>query len=235
MILVGDVGGTRTRLALAAKAGAEWRSPESRSAGPRPTSWRPSRRSCAAGKVKPRRSAPPGPVSADGSIRLTNIGVRLEPAALAAAAGVARAVARQRFRAIATAIPHLPPEIARGLRRRRPSTGRAGRRARSGHGTRHRDRRAGSGRMACVTGRWRACGPRPGGRRGTRSLAAAAPRTRPRVGGTVLCGPGLERLYAAIAGDVVRRRRDRCRRLARRTRGGACARALHALARARRR
>ena len=77
MILVGDVGGTRTRLALAAQADGGWRitGVEERSR-PRPTSRRRSRDSCAAPgpRARPRRSAAPAPVSADGSIRLTNVG-----------------------------------------------------------------------------------------------------------------------------------------------------------------
>ena len=111
MIVVGDVGGTRTRLALAAKADGHWRITgveERRTARDILAAIAAFVRN--AGPVQAAAFSGAGPVLADGSIRLTNIGVELEPAALAAAAGVARAVVVNDFGAIATAIPHLPPE-----------------------------------------------------------------------------------------------------------------------------
>jgi glucokinase len=111
MILVGDVGGTRTRLALATKAEGRWRITgveERRTAPDILAAVAAFVRN--AGPVRAAAISGAGPVSGDGSIRLTNIGVHLEPAALAAAAGVARAVVVNDFGAIATAIAHLPPE-----------------------------------------------------------------------------------------------------------------------------
>ena len=99
MILVGDVGGTRTRLALAAKADDGWRITgveERRTAPDILAAVADFVRT--AGPVKAAAFSGAGAVSADGSIRLTNADVRLEPAALARAAGVAAGRGRERFR-----------------------------------------------------------------------------------------------------------------------------------------
>ena len=109
MILVCDVGGTRTRLALAERAGGTFElsgveesptTPDVAAKVARYLSVRSARVSAAA-------FSGAGPPEADGGIRLTNAGVVLEPAALAKAAGVARATLVNDFHAIAVAMPHL--------------------------------------------------------------------------------------------------------------------------------
>ena len=113
MILVGDVGGTRTRLALAARGSAGWRIAELQE---RPTAEDivPAIREYLAGVSAPRIAAAAfcgaGPVADDGSIRLTNAAVHLEPAALARAAGVGSAALINDFAAIAEALPALTDE-----------------------------------------------------------------------------------------------------------------------------
>jgi len=111
MILVGDVGGTRTRLALAERAHGGWRitGVEERRTTPDILA-AVAAFVQSAGPVQAAAFSGAGPLSADGSIRLTNAGVHLEPTALAAAAGVAHAVVVNDFGAIATAVQHLPPE-----------------------------------------------------------------------------------------------------------------------------
>ncbi len=201
MILVGDVGGTRTRLALAAKADSGWRI------------WAIEERSTAAdileavaafvgsaGPVQAAAFSGAGAVSADGSIRLTNIDVRLEPAALAAAAGVAHAVVVNDFGAIATAVPHLPPGSLAACGGGAPVAGMPV--AVLGPGT-----GLGTAIAAPGPGGWIAIA----GDGGHADLAPVDDeeleiwqRLR-RVHGrlsaeSVLSGPGLERLYAVLAG-----------------------------------
>jgi glucokinase len=203
MILVGDVGGTRTRLALAAKADGGWRI-----TGVEERRTQPDILAAVAGYV---RAAGPvegaafsgaGAVAADGSIRLTNIDVRLEPAALARAAGVARAVVVNDFSAIATAVPHLPAESLLACGGGAPVAGMPA--AVLGPGT-------GLGTSVAVPG--------PGGwvsitaDGGHADLAPVDDeeleiwlrlrRSHGRLSAeSVLSGPGLERLYAAIAGGA---------------------------------
>lgn len=113
MILVGDVGGTRTRLAFAARERGVWRlsaleeTPTcadtaalvagfiERNAGTR---------------IEAAAFCGAGPVAADGSIHLTNTTALLKPANLTRASGVSRALLVNDFGAIAEAIPHLPPQ-----------------------------------------------------------------------------------------------------------------------------
>ncbi len=112
MILVGDVGGTRTRLALAGRSGDSWQITgveESRTTPDILSAVAAYVRGAAGGKVEAAAFSGAGPLSTDGSIRLTNAGVHLEPAALAEAAGVAHAVVVNDFGAIAASIQHLPP------------------------------------------------------------------------------------------------------------------------------
>lgn len=111
VILLGDVGGTHTRLALAEPDGDHWRFARLErlptGAGITETV---SRFLAAAGRPALEAAAfcGAGPVDADGSIRLTNAPLRLEPARLAMAAGVARVVLVNDFAAVAHAIPRLP-------------------------------------------------------------------------------------------------------------------------------
>ncbi|MGH8130566.1 MAG: glucokinase, partial [Steroidobacteraceae bacterium] len=112
MILVGDVGGTRTRLALAAKGPDGWRLTrlEERATGGADILTVVSRylADAPATRVKAAAFCGAGPVATDGSIRLTNTNVLLEPAALARAAGQSQAILINDFTAIAASIPHLP-------------------------------------------------------------------------------------------------------------------------------
>ncbi len=111
MILVGDIGGTRTRLAIAEKGPDSWRLMDIEE---RPTGidiLKVIGRYLADRGAKPIEAAAfcgAGPVSLDGSIRLTNTNVLLEPAALARAARLPRAILINDFAAIAEAIPHVP-------------------------------------------------------------------------------------------------------------------------------
>jgi glucokinase len=203
MILVGDVGGTRTRLALAERAASGWRLGEIEEL-PTPAD--------VPGAVRrylgERRGAKPaaaafcgaGAVLADGSIRLTNAQVQLVPARLAEAAGVPRATLINDFGAIAEAIPFLPREALVPCGGGAPVAGEAV--VVLGPGT-------GLG-VAIATdsdGRWVTL-PGDGGHADLapvddeelgiwRRLREAHGRVSAE---TVLCGPGLERLYAAIAG-----------------------------------
>ena len=203
MILVGDVGGTRTRLALATRAGGAWQlsnveegltTPEVESAIARYLG------ANARDGVTAAAFAAAGVVSPDGSIRLTNAGVHLVPEALAKAAGVPRARLVNDFGAIAEAVPHLPPEnlvhcgggtIVQGqpVAVLGPGTG------------------LGTALGAWGPGGWVAIT----GEGGHVDLAPADDdeleiwqrlrRVHGRVSAeTVLCGPGLERLYAAVSG-----------------------------------
>ncbi len=113
MILVGDVGGTRTRLALAARGDDGWRLTqlEERATGNDIlTVIARYLADARAPRVEAAAFCGAGPVSPDGSIRLTNNNVLLEPAALAHAAGQSRAILINDFTAIAEAIPHLPAQ-----------------------------------------------------------------------------------------------------------------------------
>ena len=139
----------------------------------------------------------------DGSIQLTNADVLLEPAALADAAGVERAVVVNDFGAVAESIPHLTAQSLVAL---------------GGGGARV------AGMPVAVLGPGTGLGvaigtPAAGGWAaisGEGGHADLAPvddeeleiwqrlrRAHGRVSAeTVLCGPGLERLYAAIAGGA---------------------------------
>lgn len=202
MILVGDVGGTRTRLAFAARQGAEW---TLTGIVVRPTA--PDFPAAIAQflggrKVTAAAFGAAGPVAADGSIRLTNAEVRLSPAELAVAAGVSAVVLVNDFRAIAEGIPYLPPASLQPC---------GGGEAVAGEPVAVLGPGTGLGTALGATG--------PGGWhviQGDGGHADLAPvddeeleawqrlrRAHGRVSAeTVLCGPGLERLYAAIAGGA---------------------------------
>jgi glucokinase len=212
MILVCDVGGTRTRLALAERAGDGFRLhavEESPTApGVADTVRRYLRNQ---GDVHLGRGERPlvtaaafggaGAVAADGSLRLTNADVHLDPSELARAAGVRRAVVANDFGAIAEAIPHLPPETLMPCGGGVPVEGAPV--AVLGPGT-----GLGTAIAAPAAGGWLAMA----GDGGHSDLAPVDDeelevwqrlrRAHGRVSAeTVLCGPGLLRLYAAISGD----------------------------------
>lgn len=200
MILVCDVGGTRTRLALAAKAGSAFELTAVEESPTTPDILEKVARYRDGKDIRAAAFGGAGPIAPDGSIRLTNTGVFLDAAELAQAAGLPRAVLVNDFRAIAESIPYLPASslVACGGGRAVP------------------------GEPVVVmgpgTGLGTAIGARgPGGWhaiQGDAGHADLAPvdddeldawqrlrRAHGRVSAeTVLCGPGLERLYAAIAG-----------------------------------
>lgn len=201
MILVGDVGGTRTRLALAAKAGNAWElsalevSPTTPDVLAKVAKYRERK------DVRAAAFCGAGPIGPDGSIRLTHAPVLLDAAGLAQAAGLPRAVLVNDFRAIAEAIPHLPTASL----------------AACGGGS------AVEGEPVVVLGPGTGLGTAIGARgpdgwrviQGDGGHADLAPvddeeldiwqrlrRAHGRVSAeTALCGPGLERLHAAIAGE----------------------------------
>lgn len=203
MILVCDVGGTRTRLALAAPANGSFEIADVEESPTTPDIAAKVARFVRGRDVKAAAFGAAGPVFADGTIRLTNAGVVLVAAELAAAAGLASAVLVNDFRAIAEAIPHLPPAALEAC----------------GGGE------AVAGEAVVVlgpgTGLGTAIGTRaPGGWQviqGDGGHADLAPvddeeleawkrlrRAHGRVSAeTVLSGPGLERLYAAISGKTL--------------------------------
>jgi glucokinase len=109
MILVCDVGGTRTRLALAARASGPFEIADVEESPTTPDVAAKVARFVRGRNVKAAAFGAAGPVFADGTIRLTNAGVVLVAAELAAAAGLERAVLVNDFRAIAESIPELPP------------------------------------------------------------------------------------------------------------------------------
>lgn len=111
MILVGDVGGTNTRFALAERGGSDWRFAR--------LEQQPTTSDVAAAVARYLDSAGrpaldaaafcgAGPVQAGGGIRLVNADVTLDPVELAATAGVERALLINDFAAVAHAVPRLP-------------------------------------------------------------------------------------------------------------------------------
>jgi glucokinase len=203
MILVGDVGGTRTRLALAARSGGAWEVTGVEESATTPDVLDKVARFRARHAIRAAAFCGAGPIGRDGNIRLTNANVVLEAGAIAKAAGLPRALLVNDFRAIAEAIPHLPRESLL------PCGGGA----------------AVEGEPVVVvgpgTGLGTAIGARgPGGWhaiQGDAGHADLAPvddeevevwmrlrRLHGRVSAeTVLSGPGLERLYAALAGRAL--------------------------------
>jgi glucokinase len=204
MILVGDIGGTHSRLALAERHTEGWRLTQLQV---RPTT------PAIGGLIRDYLSAlgapalelaafgGAGPLAADGSIQLTNSDCVLEPAALAQAAGVARALVVNDFAAIAQAIPIL------GRDELRPCGG--------GNAQPRAPRLViGAGTGLGVAGLVRAGGGWQvlAGEGGHADLAAAdaeqagvLAKLHARFGRvcaeTVLSGPGLVRLYAVRAPD----------------------------------
>jgi glucokinase len=203
MILVGDVGGTHTRLALVSAGDGEIRI-EKQSVGATQEDL------CAlirayldannAGAVSAVALCGAGPKRDDGSIHLTNHSCVLDPGAIAAATGTSRVTVVNDFEAVVHAIPVLKPEelmqCGGGA-----SAAHASRLA-IGAGT-------GLGIAALVPAHddWIAV-PGEGGHADLAPVDdeelvvwQALRRTRGRVSAeTVLSGPGLERLYAAVGG-----------------------------------
>lgn len=111
MIVVGDIGGTNTRFALAERSGSDWcfahleQQPTPPHAA---TALQRYLESVGTPALTGAAFCGAGPVLADDSIRLTNSDTVLEPAELAAAAGVPRVMLVNDFEAVARAIPYLP-------------------------------------------------------------------------------------------------------------------------------
>lgn len=202
MKLVGDIGGTHTRLALAQRDGDDWRLTR--------LEQRPTGGDIAATVTRYLLDAgsPPidaaafcgaGPPAADGRIRLTNAEVTLDPVELGRAAGVAHAIVINDFAAIALAIPRLPRAAFAGCGGGSAAPDAPG--AVLGPGT-----GLGMAIFAPAGAGWTAIT----GEGGHADLAPVDDdelgvwqRLRQQHGRvsaeTVLCGPGLERLHAAIA------------------------------------
>jgi glucokinase len=204
VILVGDFGGTHTRLALASPRGNAWslsRFREFPTGGDAGALVRRFLKDTA--EPGPERAAfcGAGPVAKDGSIRLTNAEVTLDPAALAAAAGLQQVILVNDFAAIGHAVPRLPPEALRHCGGGAATPGAA--KVIIGPGT-----GLGVSIVMPVTGGWFVI-------EGDGGHADLAPvdegqldawrrlrATHGRVAAeTVLSGPGLERLYAALSPD----------------------------------
>lgn len=203
MILVGDIGGTRSRFALARQVRGRWRFERLDEWPTAPGVPAAIGRFLAADETPQLKAAAfcgAGPLRADGSIRLTNNDVLLEPAALARAAGLRQAILVNDFQAVARAIPALDSGSLAPLGGGDPVADAP--RVVVGPGT-------GLGvaiLVRCDDG-WKAVA----GEGGHVDLApvdddelAAWQHLRgrhPRVSAeTVLCGSGLERLYAALGG-----------------------------------
>lgn len=202
MILVGDIGGTHTRFALAQPDKGIWQLSHIQML---PTTADTSR---AVSKYLAANGSPSiravaccgaGPVRQDGAIELTNADVRLEPASLAQAAGVRVSIVVNDFAAIAHAIPQLPAAQCQQL-----GGGEIGPNAPRvviGAGT-----GLGVASLLPVEGGWTVV-PGEGGHADLApvdeiqaTVWQALRASHGRVSAeTVLSGPGLERLYAALA------------------------------------
>jgi glucokinase len=111
VIVVGDVGGTHMRFALAERSGSDWRFArlEQQATVPQIAAALSRYLESAGGPALMGAAfCGAGPVLADGSIRLTNVDALLVPAELAAAAGVPGALLVNDFEAVAHAVPQLP-------------------------------------------------------------------------------------------------------------------------------
>jgi len=202
MILVGDIGGTRTRLALATRTNGAWQLTQLREQ-PTGADILSMIREFLAGVPGPGVDAVAfcgaGPVADDGSIRLTNAPILLEPATLARAAGVERATLINDFAAVAESLPALTPAQLRSCG---GGSARIGPRVVMGPGT-------GFGvAIATPAGDGWAVVAGDGGHADLapvddeeldvwRRLRALHGRVSAE---TVLCGPGLERLHVALHG-----------------------------------
>jgi glucokinase len=216
MILVCDVGGTRTRLALAASVNGAWTLSDLEESPTTPDVTAKVARIVAGKGVTAAAFGGAGPNEADGSIRLTNAGVFLDPAALAKGCRRLPDRRHQRLSRDCRGDSLSAENVAPALRRRRDGLRRAHRR----DGT-----RTGLGVAIGVTG--------PGGWhaiQGEGGHADLAPvddeelevwqKLRHAHGRlsveTVLCGPGLERLLCRNRRTLAFTAGNRRRRPARR-------------------
>jgi glucokinase len=110
MILVGDVGGTHTRLAFAAPLNGTFEISGIETSRTTPDFAAKVARFLRGRTVEAAAFGVAGPVTTERAIRLTNVDARLDAAELAGAAGLAEAyvILANDFRAIAEGIPYLP-------------------------------------------------------------------------------------------------------------------------------
>jgi glucokinase len=108
MILVGDVGGTHMRLALAEGVNGAFELTAIESSPTAPDVAAKVARFLQGRTVEAAAFGAAGPVVAERAIRLTNANVRLDAAELAEAAGLSDVALVNDFRAIAEGVPHLP-------------------------------------------------------------------------------------------------------------------------------
>ncbi len=111
MILVGDIGGTNTRLALAHRLEGQWLL-ENISVVPTADDIYPLIQqyleACGDPVIEVIACCGAGPIDSRGGIQLTNTGARLDPLLLAKAAKTSQSLLVNDFAAIAQAIPYLP-------------------------------------------------------------------------------------------------------------------------------
>lgn len=203
MILVGDVGGTRMRLALAAKSGASWTLTEIEERPTAPDVPAAVARFLGGRKVAAAAFGAAGPVAPDGSISLTNAAVRLSPPELTIAAGVSPVVLVNDFRAIAEGIPYLPQAslLPCGGGRAVPGEPVAVLGPGTGLGTAIGARAPGGWHVIQGDGGHADLAPVDDEElEAWQRLRAAHGRV---AAETVLCGAGLERLYAALSGECL--------------------------------
>ncbi len=202
MILVGDVGGTRTRLALATRAGADFEISDIETSPTTPDIVAKVARFLGGRKVEAAAFGVAGPVTTERAIRLTNADVQLVASELAGAAGIAEAdvYLANDFRAIAEGLPYLPRESLESCGGGSSVPGEPVVVLGAGTGL-------GAAIAAPAAGGWRVIQ----GEGGHADLAPVDDEeleiwrklrlAHGRVSAeTVLSGPGLEHLYAAISG-----------------------------------
>ena len=200
MILVGDVGGTRTRFALAARRNGDFEIASVETSPTTPDVAAKVARYLAGRSVESAAFGAAGPVGAESAIRLTNAGVQLVATELASAAGLPHVLLVNDFRAIAAGIPHLPPDSLQPCGGGDPVAGEAFVVLGPGTGLGTAIGTPGAGAWNVIQG--------DGGHADLapvddeeleiwQRLRSAHGRVSAE---TVLSGPGLERLYAVIAG-----------------------------------
>lgn len=207
MILVADIGGTHTRFAVAERGTDGWVFHDLVVEDTRHDLAGLVRdyvsRLSYASKIEAFACCGAGPRLADGSLRLTNAPVHLEPTSLATAAGVSEVFILNDFEAVAHALPALRDRDLRRCGGQDPDPQAA--RVALGPGT-----GLGVALLAPYEGHWVAL-PGEGGHADLAPVNeieyGIARRLTEHLGRldaeALLCGPGLERLYGALSGGEV--------------------------------
>ncbi len=204
VILVGDIGGTHARLALARPVPAGWRFEQLQdlpAAGDMASAVARFLEQAGRPALEAASFCGAGPVAADGSIQLVNADILLRPQELGRASGLSRVILINDFAAVAHAVARLPAAALRHC----------------GGGAAVPDAPrvalgAGTGLGVAIAAPGRAGWTVIGGDGGHADLApldeeqfGVWQRLRERHGRvsaeTVLSGPGLEHLYAALGGE----------------------------------